>query len=674
MTLSLLYPWFFLGAAGLAIPFWLHLRREREKNIQPFAAVRFLDDQPRPRQSPRRLRDILLFLLRIAAFLLLLSGFAWPFLRNADPILLKESRVYIIDNTFSMQAEDRFQHARDSLSKELAGLDADIQAAVVELTSKPRLIAGFQTDRDEKARAVREMKPTFQRGSYLSAFNQAQTLLSESLGAQKRIIFLSDQQENQWSEHSNVPPFLENVTLDFPGFTTRELPNLSLSNPRVTRLFYGDKSLIQFTVQLDHSGECPSGTVILRVNGQIIFNRQIDLKNQPSKISLQAEWEADPQQWMEGEVMVEGKPDSLPGDNRAFFTLEPMKEGKLLLAAHSPYLRLALSPEIMKGRWTTRVLSPAEIEGEVSVLGQDVLCIESGYLQSPNARNLVQQFLSNGLGVVLFVDRSTPVIHGALRELGFEVSPHQESTSVPQNFHFIHAGHPIFQPFFSSDYGSLMDIRVLHHTRLQANQALPLIFSQDGDILFFQSITGRGKLFVSTFGMDRDQTNWPLNPTFLPFLDLCFQCARADDAAPTTFEPGEHFTHPIASGSHPASLSIARGEHILEQFVPSGNFVQIHAPLEPGIYQLLLDGNKDPVQKISVNPPPRESVLTFADGIHLTESWKLPARKDSPQAVQEGARLRLSEILQQRLWWYLLLACLATLILETIWTGLVRRV
>src|SRR5437867_5474310 len=119
MPFSFLNPWFWLGALAIAAPIWLHLRRRQETNLFRFSALRFLDDQPSPRQSPLRLRNFILFLLRALALLLLVAAFAWPYLRSANTAPIKESRVYVLDNTLSHQANDGFAHDRDRVLSEL---------------------------------------------------------------------------------------------------------------------------------------------------------------------------------------------------------------------------------------------------------------------------------------------------------------------------------------------------------------------------------------------------------------------------------------------------------------------------------------------------------------------------------------------------------------------------
>src|SRR5207248_22114 len=149
---------------------------------------------------------------------------------------------------------------------------------------------------------------------------QSDALLANSLGQQKRIIFLGDNQQNQWNENVNTPPFLRNIEIELPKTPVAMLPNLSLDEPRAQRIFLGDKSLANFTVKLNHVGEASTANVVLRSDGQVIFNRPVALDQQPTTILLQAQWEAEPAAWLRGDVTVEGNPDALPADNRVYFS------------------------------------------------------------------------------------------------------------------------------------------------------------------------------------------------------------------------------------------------------------------------------------------------------------------------------------------------------------------
>src|SRR5215475_12931722 len=126
MPFGFLNPWFWLGALALGAPVWLHLRRRREKKLVRFSAVRFLEDQPAAVRQPVRLRDWVLLLCRVAALLLVVAAFAWPYWRHFEIHPMRESRVYILDNTLSHQAQAGFEKDRDRITKELGNAGQDI--------------------------------------------------------------------------------------------------------------------------------------------------------------------------------------------------------------------------------------------------------------------------------------------------------------------------------------------------------------------------------------------------------------------------------------------------------------------------------------------------------------------------------------------------------------------
>lgn len=669
--LSLLYPLALLGALAIAAPLWLHLRRKRETNLLRFSTLRFLDDNPEPRRGPLRLRDLLLFALRVLVVLLLAGAFAWPYRPDPERVVVRESRVYILDNTLSHQANNGFGRDRDRIVAELNAAGADVQVAVIELTAQPRVVVAFGDDREAARQRLRELRPSFQRGAYLAAFRQADGLLANSLGGRKRIVFCGDNQENQWSENLNTPPFLREVEVALPKPAAAGAPNLAVTEPRVQRIFLGDKSLVNFTAKLIHLGEARQATVSLRANGQTIFSKPIELEKEAETFLLQAQWEADPAAWMQGEVSVEGTPDALPGDNRAFFSLAPVREGKVAVLAQSPYLRLALSPDVMRGHWAARVLDPARLGAELAT-GEDaeVLCVESGYLQSADARKLVWRYLTNGRGVFVLVNRLTPAVTGALRELGFEAQGTAEPRK-PETFQYVFSNHPLFHPFQSPEFGNLLEVRVLKHARLKATHGLPLAFAESGDPLLFQGTKFPGRLLVSTFGAERDQTSWPLHVTFIPFLDLALQQCRPEEATPTDYEPGEVSVLRFPADSPVREVALRDGPRELQRAPVAQGRAQLRLPDAPGLYAVAFDSTTAPERIFSVNPSPKESRLTYVESPEAMKVWQFnrPAETAKPAALAASVPVSLAGILPQRWWWWLLLGGLAALLAETAWSA-----
>ena len=667
MTFSFLNPLFWLGALAVAAPVWLHLRRKRTTKLVPFSALRFLEDQPEPRRSPLRLRDLALLALRVATLLLLVSAFAWPYWNEPIPERATESRVYILDNTLSHQAGDGSRRDRDRLREEIARLGPETQAAVIELAAQPRVVVSFGDDRAAALLALGELPLSHQRGSYLAAFRTAQALLAHSLGRKKTIVLLGDSQENQWTENAGAPPFLpEDVAVTLPEVPQAAQPNLSLANPRLQRVLLGDRALIDFAVDLDHLGPAESVTLTIRANGEEILRREVSVVDQPGTLSLGTQWETDPRRGVEGEVSVSGQPDALEADNRVYFALPPVTEGKVVLLAESPYLRTALSPEVMRGRWATRLVEPAQLADELAANHDaDVLCVESHFLQSAKGRELVLRYLSSGRGVFLLLDRDSPLVHGFLRELGFEL---QGESAAATTFRYVSGDHPIFHPFQSLDFGTLSEIQVARHRRVQSSRALPLVFAEGGDVLFFQGATTRGKLFLCTFGFDRKETDWPVHPTFLPFLDLCLQNARAQDELPTRFEPGELAVVSLPGERPSGAVVLRRGDKELAREPIKNGRVQLRLPDAPGLYTVVGLGAPDEERTVSVNPSPRESSLTYLQAQGIVKGWQFdPALAPQSKNAVATVELSRSSILQQRSWWWLLLIGLAACLGESAW-------
>ena len=136
---------------------------------------------------------------------------------------------------------------------------------------------------------------------------------------------------------------------------------MALSEPIASRDFSGDQSLVKSAVTLYHQGQVETVRIVYHVNGEDIFQRDVSLSQQPESLTLLAEWEAEPDEWIRGQIRVEDARDVLPGDNGVFFSLPPVREGRLGLLSQSTYLRTAFSPDVMRGRWAARLLDPADL-------------------------------------------------------------------------------------------------------------------------------------------------------------------------------------------------------------------------------------------------------------------------------------------------------------------------
>ena len=468
-------------------------------------------------------------------------------------------------------------------------------------------------------------------------------------------------------------------------------------------MFLDDRVIAECTVRLFHQGDQKAAVVVFRERDKEVARREVKLAGQPESIAVSAQWETDPARWLQGEVRLEGQKDALAADDRVVFALAPVREGRVALLARSPFLQAALSPEVMKGRWATRVLRAGEVESGESRVESDVLCLESHFLQAAPARSLAKSCLSSGKGVVLVVDQAGPTVAGFLRELGIEgASEAGTGQSGPlaakdANLRYVSTEHPVFQPFRSADFGNLSEIQVQRHRRLTASAATPLVFSAEGDPLVIESAGTKGKMFVLAFSMDRSETNWPIHPTFIPFLDRCLDQARAQRNPETAFEPGDSIVWQVAPERRASEVVLkklrvesresrvksgeARGESLaldsrlltLDSRAPvvSGQ-ARLSIPDAPGLYAIHYDGRPEVESVLAVNPPPDESRLTYAASPEAVKAWVLQGAGDDAATEPTVSAIEPSkaEIFHQRIWWWLAVAGLAALVLETTWLSL----
>ena len=109
--MSFLFPAFLIGCLAVIVPIVLHLlRRERLPRV-PFSDIRFLQAARVEQARRRRLRELLLLALRVAALLLLAFAFARPFLSDAAAPD-RPATVVLVDTSFSLSAPGQPERVR----------------------------------------------------------------------------------------------------------------------------------------------------------------------------------------------------------------------------------------------------------------------------------------------------------------------------------------------------------------------------------------------------------------------------------------------------------------------------------------------------------------------------------------------------------------------------------
>jgi hypothetical protein len=575
----------------------------------------------------------------------------------------------------SARALERFEQSRDRLVQELIEKPSDVQIAVVELTSFPRILMRFGDDPRNTASSVEQLEATHQRGSYLSAFRMANQLLDQSLGAKKSIVLLGDSQQNQWEEGLQSPPFLRGVEVVLPEVDRTSVGNLAVQHPAVRTFYAGDRSVALCSVQVSRFGPRKSAAISFFANGRDLGSQTIEFPEDADSVMLSAEVEVDRATWFRGEFRIVGDADGLAGDDRVRFSLPPLREGQAVLIADSRYVKTAMSPKVMRGRWRTRAVQAAE-EQTIELQEEDeVLLVESSQLVHAAVRDVVLDALNSGRGIVMVINHNSPIIQGFMRNLGVEIERPESGASRNRGLRYVYHDHPVFQSLRSSDFGNLSDITVRRYHRLAVEGGLPLVFSQAGDPLLVESRPGKGKVLLFAFDLDRDETNWPLHPTFVPLLDKCLQHVRPEsEAQKTMYKPGDRCLWPIpptSQGVEEVSIEMLEDGDDAEPLrvqVFEGR-AEFQVPDRPGHYRIRYDDSPDIRGLLDVNPPEEESHLEFVSTPEALSSWLIEETDQPSTAEQEQLDVPLTkgEIQRQQIWWWLLFAAFVGMIGETVW-------
>jgi CBS domain-containing protein len=199
--LSFLSPLFLLGTLAAAIPVVLHLlRREPEPRVK-FAAVKLLKHAPVESTERRRIRELLLLALRVAALVLLALAFARPFLASGAALGSAGVTMVALDTSYSLSAPGAFERAKQLAMAAVDRVPSGDLVGVVTFSDLPALVARPAPDRAFARSAIAAAAVGFGATRYRGALGAAVQALG---GRRGTIVVVTDLQENGWDAGDRV--------------------------------------------------------------------------------------------------------------------------------------------------------------------------------------------------------------------------------------------------------------------------------------------------------------------------------------------------------------------------------------------------------------------------------------------------------------------------------------
>ncbi|MGE0040228.1 MAG: BatA and WFA domain-containing protein [Vicinamibacterales bacterium] len=628
--MAFLFPLFLAGGLAIAVPIVLHLLRRRTQTVVSFPAVRLLHQAPIEHRRRRRLRELILLALRVAALLLLAAAFARPYLTGRDAGLSAPVTVVALDTSLSLSAPGQFERAREAARQAVAQAPAGDQVALVTFADRASLTVPPTADRGGVAAAIDAVSPGAGGTRYRAALARA----AEAIGARPgRVVVITDLQEVGWEagDHGGVPESIAVEVVPVPP------PAGNLAVTEVHR----DGGALRAAVQ-NYGATAVTATVSARLDGQdaVLASEPVEVPGQAAaEVRLAADLPA------RGGVAVSvDDPVGYAGDNVRYLVLDPPPATSIAVVTGEPanrraglYVERAIEVAGGGAAFAARVADGRAFSGWPAemVADQAAIVVLGTATLDRAGREAIRAYLDGGGQVLVTLGPAVDV--ATLQEVvgvPMRVDPDPVEAGADTTVLAADARHPIFRPF-SAPSGALGDVLVTRYRRLitEGDETAAAVLARftGGAPALVERQAGAGRLLVFASDLDNEWNRFPLHPAFVPFIVETMRYLADGRSAEQAWTVAE-----VPAGVDPA----------------------------PGI-RLVGDGEGDADRRVAVNPglPESNPVATsperFVEAIDRLSPVQAP---DVPVADQEREE-------RQRLWQLALLAVFVALAAE----GLIGR-
>jgi hypothetical protein len=607
--MNFLYPAFLLGGLAVAIPIVLHLLRRDVAPDVPFTAVRLLTKSPVERSRRRSLRDILLLAARVAALLLLAAAFARPFAPSAASAM-QPLTIIGIDRSFSMGAPGGFERALQMARAAVDETGFGERVAVIAFDDRAEVIAQPGAAADAKL-ALGGVSITSGGTRFASVINKAAELAT---GGAARLIVISDLQRAGWEGHSRtaVPTSLKVEARDAGGVQG----NAGVIGGRVNA-----KGVV---ASIRNAGDGDRRGVVTLTRDGSEFARAPYTVGGHATVDVPLAWMPSP-----GGVTISiDDSDGFPADNARHLVVGGVQSSAVLVVtsmdAAGFYLERALDAAHADAvsPLSPRLISPAQIAGgrAADVATHRAVALLSTRGLDRSARDAITAFVRGGGGLLVAAgpDLEPEVVSGMFGWKQGTITA--DGNPRAASFTATDARHPIFRPF-GPLAANLGQVRFTRAWQLDPQGWQIAAQFDDGRPAVMERAEGSGRVVLFASDLDRRWNDFPLHPSFVPFVVETLRHVAARQVEVDQF----------LVGRTPAGVNAAPGLHRL----PDGRLIAV---------------NVDPGETAT-------GVMTPAEFVAMLDPI--------PQAPQQQAAREEQTESRQSLWRYGLFLMLATLVVES---------
>lgn len=650
--MNFLFPLYLAGAAAIALPIYLHLRRRPPKDSIEFSSLMFLEPtehQPLKRRS--QLENIALLLLRCLALLLLAAMFSRPFFAGPNEVAGagQKRTVILLDVSASMQRADAWEQALELAKAAVPEVGPGGSLGIIAIGQNPRTLVSFDdwrnlepAQRDQAAYdAMEAVSPAWGGSDLGSGLMAAAEMIADAAAGEDaaplaaEIVLVSDLQSGAELDAIAEAAWPDDLSVVLARVEIAEEDNASIAaaaspdpeKPIVRVRNDPDSGLQEFVIR---AGDERIPAVV--PPGESRF------------FQLSA---AVP------EILLEGDGEGQGFDNRLFLAPVEAATVKLqFLGDGRPddsngaeyYFRRAFGlSEVLEPDFVDELSDEPEILAIARSLGKD---------ESSAVRQLLE---SGGQALLIVSDPEMAKTLGALAGIDApDLSEHGSDYSLLERIDF---DHPALGTFRDPRWRDFTDVHFWRH-RVIDPADLPggskvFAYFDSGAPAWIDVPVGAGSLLVMMSGWHPRDSQLSLSTKFVPLLFSFFSGSGPEVGGVRQFFVGE----PLPLPADGAELTLPSGETLK---TAAG---EPFRPVEPGIYRAGGGAN------FAVNLRPSESELTplgkeplLALGVPLDRPAEGPERAEELKVPGKQSEA------SQALWRWAVLALLVLLVAES-WLG-----
>jgi hypothetical protein len=663
---SFLAPLFFVALAGLAIPVLLHLTQREKKQIVHFPSLMFVRRIPYQSVRRRKIHNWLLLFVRLAALALIVFAFARPLIQHDDAAPIgagSREVVVLLDNSYSMGFGDHWQRATAAARDQFAKLSASDRATLVLFSSGADIQMRSTAEKSRFNAVLDTVKPGDASTRYSPALKVAGSIVAESTLPRREVVVISDFQRSGWrgEEGARLPQGVTLTPIAVQGAADKA--NLSVTGLSFARSTFSNQERLTVTAVVTNRTERPvsGSTIALETAGLPVANKPLNVEPGGSA-SVTFEPVTISSKNFKGTVRL--AEDALIADNAFNFVVSPSEPVRLTVVDRGTanlYLSRALSigeaPRFDAQSRQVDTVTDEDLRRSAVIVLNDV------EVSAALARRLAKYVEQGGGLFVAAGPRATWPADVDLLPAAIG-NPVDRSRGDAARIGALEYGHPVFEPFRAPRSGDFSTVPVYGYRSLTAAKNAQVLARFDaGAPAVAERRMGSGRVLIWGSTLDVTWSDLPQRPVFLPFVHR----AMRHLAGYTEPQPWVTVGQVLDASVTPRGASAQR-----VVLTPSGRRLPIEDEgsdvvelSEKGFYELRGDANQS-LNVVAVNVDPVEADLTPIDPKEIVAAatgGSAGGDGTQPNGIPLTAEAREKN---QRLWWYLLIAGILLLGVDTL--------